>query len=104
MKTPKHEPSSSDDKSPRRPRPLKPASWLEEVRPDDDVMAVFYGRSPAKVVPPPVPSPAPPPPVEPSVDSPAPVVSVPVEPVEPAGPATVEPQPVSREAELWSPG
>src|SRR5262249_12846835 len=48
MKTPKHEPpSKADDKASRRPRPLKPASWIEEVRPDDDVMAVFYGRTPS---------------------------------------------------------
>ncbi len=49
MKTPKHQPpDKSDDKATvRKPRPLKPASWLDEVKPDDDVMAVFYGRSPA---------------------------------------------------------
>lgn len=51
----KREPQAKVDEKPaRRPRPLTPASWLEEVKPDDDVMAVFYGRAP---VTPPTPEP-----------------------------------------------
>jgi hypothetical protein len=82
MKTTKPEPpSKADPKSPRRPRPLTPAPWLDEVRPDEDVMAVFYGRTPAP--------------------APAPVADPPAPAVEPASDAPVEP--VSRSPEIRSP-
>jgi hypothetical protein len=83
MKTTKPEPpSKADPKSPRRPRPLTPAPWLDEVRPDEDVMAVFYGRTPAP--------------------APAPVADPPAPAVEPASDAPGEP--VSRSPEIRSPG
>ncbi len=75
--------AKADEKPARRPRPLTPASWLEEVKPDDDVMAVFYGRAP--------------------VTPPAPEPEAREEKPEETGLPVLE-EPVSRETENRSPG
>jgi hypothetical protein len=92
-------PSKTEDRpAARRPRPLVPASWLNEVKPDDDVMAVFYGRSPSSAAAAPEPTadpvalaPAP----APAPVTPVPVVTAPLAQIAPIP----EPQPVSRETE-----